>query len=828
MVNPPRRASLGLLIVLVASSVLPAWCLVPGREPPGQRSPERGIPTGEPSGGQSPTQGAPAGGAPVTPPADAGPAAPPASTGDTTGPAPGNSAGQPDDQQRGGGERSGEETPGGNFSLTSPKGVIYDMGRGLAVARGDVTFTYREFTVTGDQGVVDYNTNRATISGNLKVKVRGQEFEGKTLVFELDTGRWTLSNIETVFPPDFFPPGAVLEPIYLSQGEVTGVDDAVGGRNFQVSSCDRDHYFLKSKRIDFYRDGRGEISRIAARRNALYAFGRKIVPLPVYAIALTGERSRRIGLQPTFGYDDINGAFVRSLYPLGESAKRSDSLLLDAFQKRGLGLGFQRELAAGAGILSIYALTGQTGGREINTTVRRTWQISRGLTSVVNIQSTKNNANSINTSGVSNQNADLTFALNQTRVQSTLSFRQASTGSGFGDFKSLAATFQHRQEFSKRLTYESSHLYNSNTFGTTSSSETLDNTFLLNQRGKRFDTFLRTELHDDLSDNDLGGSYQLERVPEFGFVSDTDRFKIPFLSRVAPGELRLEVGRFSEPSFQSQGAPSRQQLTRYDFFYGARQRTFGLLKLGAFRSNLETNARFNQAFYSNNTARYDYDYLFRMNNKLGPLTATVNYAKQRPVGYTPFQFDFLTPGEYMDTEVTFQPSDKLSLVVTGGRDIRNGVSRDILTRLRFTPSPSFFTSLGASYSPETHRYGDVISNLRLRRDPEKWLGGALALGVRYSPASNKITRINAQTDLLVMRGTRLQALTSYNGFAKQFDFNQIRVVRDLHCFNLYMTFDQQRKQLRFDLALKAFPFIDSTYGRSRFGEGQDALIGDVR
>jgi hypothetical protein len=63
---------------------------------------------------------------------------------------------------------------------------------------------------------------------------------------------------------------------------------------------------------------------------------------------------------------------------------------------------------------------------------------------------------------------------------------------------------------------------------------------------------------------------------------------------------------------------------------------------------------------------------------------------------------------------------------------------------------------------------------------------------------------------------------------KELSFNQVRVTRDLHCFNLYATYDQQRKEFRLDLALKAFPFVDTRLGRTDLGEGFGPFIGDTR
>ncbi|HEX8464408.1 MAG TPA: hypothetical protein VF627_07300, partial [Abditibacterium sp.] len=252
--------------------------------------------------------------------------------------------------------QSGDEGSLDTYSLDLPGGFIAESERGLLISQGPVTLRYGEFSVRGDRGIINENNNRriATLAGNLTATVRGQVFTGRSLTFDLDTGRWTLSSLAATFPPEVFPPGAVLEPIYLRDASVTGRDDIFGGQDFKLSSCDRNHYYIQSQRLDFYRTPGGQPSRIVLRRNAIYLLGRRIVPLPNYVISLLGSQTRRQPLQATFGQNTTDGYFVRSLLDLRATAGFSDSLLIDALQRRGLGLGFQRQYAATAGILSLY------------------------------------------------------------------------------------------------------------------------------------------------------------------------------------------------------------------------------------------------------------------------------------------------------------------------------------------------------------------------------------------------------------------------------------------------------------------------------------------
>jgi hypothetical protein len=716
---------------------------------------------------------------------------------------------------------SGVEPPGGNYTMESPSGVIYDMERGYAVARGPVTFRYREFTVKGDRGLVDYNTNRATLSGNLTVEVQGRTFRGGTLSFDLDSGRWRLTKIETEFPPDFFPPGTVLEPVLVRDGIVSGQGDDVRGEQIKVTTCDREHYYLISKRLEFYRTPDGRPERIVARRNSLYVLGQKILPLPVYVVSLLGERARRQPLQSTFGQNQTDGYFVKSIYNLRANDKRTDSALIDLLQRRGVGLGLQREYAAGAGLLYLYGVSGQKGqnGREVDARVQRAFRINSLMRGDFRLDSTQNN--SVTGEGIGARNTQLSLYREGARAQTSAIV--TTNQSTFGSLKSSYGSIQvnHRQDFGAGLHLEAASGLNqskSSGFETATSDQSLT----LSKTGSLFDLYLRTELHDDLI-NDR--TYQVERLPELTLQSTTDRMKIAGINDIVPGSFTFALGRFTEPT----GDSSTTTRDRFDFFYNVNDRTSRLLGGGKSTfSELRTGASFEQAFYSDSSARYNYSYNLGLNNKMGPIQAQANYYKQRTFGFTPFSFDFTVPGEYIDTSLSYQPSEKFRFNLTGGRDIENSFTRDVIGKVQWAPSKSFYTSFGTSFAPEGNDFGDVYANMRLIRPRQRFLGGSIALGMRYSPAESQLARVNTSLDVQLGSKIRVQALAGYNGISKTFDFSQIRVTRDMHCFNLYATYDGQRQELRFDIALKAFPFADSRYGRNEFSEGFDAFVGETQ
>ena len=733
---------------------------------------------------------------------------------------------------------SGTERPSDDYSIDVAPGtgnLVYDGRRGLVLAQGKVTFQYRDLIVTGERGVIDNNLNRATLAGNLQVEVRGQTFQGQSLSFDLASGRWLLSSVAKTFPPELFPPGTVLSPLYVRNGTVKGQGDDALGEKFRFTSCDRDDYYLESNRIEFYRDKNGQPQRLVLRKNSLYVLGQKILPLPVYVIALVaGAGSRRSPIQATFGQNDTDGYFVKSFYDLRATERRTQSLLVDLLSKRGLGLGLQQLNAAG-GLLYFYALSSQTGGRETDFRALQRNSLGNGIILNTRLEGTSNN--SLTGEGVAAQNGSFTFGRNGNNAQTNAIFNFNRSDSLTGQNRTGSITVDHQQNFGRGFSLQTSANVNrsTNTFNTlgvsstTNDAATGDLNVTLGKTAKPFDLYLLAELHPDLVNHRVN---QLERLPQLTLQSSSDRIQLPVLSKYLAGNFTLGLASFNEPRAVTT-ANGQTQLTglkkdRADLFYNFNDKAYRLLGKGRSQSNFRAGGNFEQAFYSDDYARYNYSYNFNLVNTLGNLTLQANYFNARTFGATPFQFDFFTPSENLDYTASYGLGQKLRLNLSGGQDIYNSYDRDLIFTAQFAPSAKFYGSLGTSYGLENSNFGEIYGNFNVARNRRKFGGGELAFGFRYNPNGAGLTRANASADVNLGAKTRVQGLTSYNGFSKKFEFTQIRVIQDLHCFNLYLNYDNQRNQIRVDLALKAFPFADTRFGRNIASEGFDSSVGSVR
>jgi len=242
------------------------------------------------------------------------------------------------------------------------------------------------------------------------------------------------------------------------------------------------------------------------------------------------------------------------------------------------------------------------------------------------------------------------------------------------------------------------------------------------------------------------------------------------------------------------------------------------------RVDWNVRGQFTQTVYSDDTAQYVLGAFSDLDIRLSDQwRANLSYNRQKPAGFTPFRFDFVSRYESLDLRVSCQQGDRLMFSLSGGRDLERNRYRDIILRLQYSPNQSYYASLSTGYSIENTELRDVLLRLSL------FSGDRFELDTttRYSPRTHDISRIRAYLYWQVTDKWRIEGITGFNGFTNEFDFNQFRITRDLHCWEAFLTWDQQRRELRLDLALKAFPGLDTRFGVGATGQALDVSAGQI-
>lgn len=134
----------------------------------------------------------------------------------------------------------------------------------------------------------------------------------------------------------------------------------------------------------------------------------------------------------------------------------------------------------------------------------------------------------------------------------------------------------------------------------------------------------------------------------------------------------------------------------------------------------------------------------------------------------------------------------------------------------------------ASFDPNTGRFLSVTGDFRFRGRARF----ALDLVTRYDPARKRFGQVNGYLDLPVGRWWRLVTMMQYNGYLARFESRNLQIVRDLHCLEASIAYQENPfgyradRQITFQLRVKAFPMFQRL-GSGAFGQLSDTGIGEA-
>ena len=150
-------------------------------------------------------------------------------------------------------------------------------------------------------------------------------------------------------------------PDYPGSGEIEGSHHC---QRSSLTGCDREkpHYHLTAKKVEYYPD-----DKIIFRHLVYWEGGVRLFYLPVMVISLK-ERESNLD-QPVVGYNDYDGFYVKLVYRYFMKSGFYGLLLLDWFERSGLGQGVKQYFPLGGDkdlFFNFYNFNNyRTGGRDI-------------------------------------------------------------------------------------------------------------------------------------------------------------------------------------------------------------------------------------------------------------------------------------------------------------------------------------------------------------------------------------------------------------------------------------------------------------------------------
>lgn len=702
--------------------------------------------------------------------------------------------------------------------------VEFEEGEAVLVtAEGNVRAVYRNITVLSDTASADLKARIATFSGNVIFQINGQEVRGAQLSLNLDTRAWSFETARSVLKPELFPE-TLRAPVFLSGQDVSGeADDFARAVEGGFTTCDLDHphYLVEAGVVDVWPE-----RKLIARNATFFALGRRVFRIPRLAIPLYRIRERS-NLVPRIGQTEEEGFFLKAAYTYAATLQNSGNLKLDLMTKKGIGIGLDDiyMLRAGQGTLNLYHLSDKN--RDLNTLTGR-WTHQQRFGTIDARFGADYRANSYQYAPQSTSlGNEIRLSRYRTGASTDFGIRQ-TLNRGIGRFSNLTSTLQHNQQFDEYRSAVVNFDYFRSESPTVIEGETiyaataqLVSRFDYSQRSKRYDWNLRINKINDLSDDVLieqfGSRFSgTEKLPELELTTSGERlgrdmFGLPVLMSLAVGRYREDLGRVeTERMVADIDIPSRQ------------------FKLND-RLNLSTGGGFRQYVYGDSTAQYSIDATADLTQQIGQKSsAALTYRYLRPRGFTPFRFDFIGKYNTVNARLNLQETEKFKFSLYTGYDFGQDDFpwQDISIRMAYAPNDRYLVYTSTGYDLNRSEWRSLINQVRFRLKNDF----KLDIGSRYDLAESKLASIKMQLDTPIGDKWRIRANAGYNGYTSDFDYRNIQIVRDLHCWELALTYVDQsgfweEKGLRLNLRIKAFPIFDS-FGVGQFGQGLDTSVGE--
>ena len=173
------------------------------------------------------------------------------------------------------------------------------------VAQGNVVVTYGDYTISGDQFVINYQDNTLSTAGLVELVDREEErtIKGRNLVFYFEDERGKLQDFELIEESE------TGEPMIMKGERVELDGEDLKAEKSSFTGCDREepHYHLTAERMEYYPDDRIEFYKVAFWEGKY-----KLLTFPKLVFSI--KELENDFDESTFGYNDSDGLFLKMVY----------------------------------------------------------------------------------------------------------------------------------------------------------------------------------------------------------------------------------------------------------------------------------------------------------------------------------------------------------------------------------------------------------------------------------------------------------------------------------------------------------------------------------
>jgi len=672
--------------------------------------------------------------------------------------------------------------------------------------KGNVKIIYKDITVTCDEATGNIKTKRFVLRGNIVCVGKGVDFKGEELTIDLESRFLTFPSGRTKLSREIV--GDKLDGnIFIRGGKGSGTDDLFKITDTDCTTCEleRPHYSISAGKLVI------RPQRSLQMRNVKLRIGRRtIIALPYLSIPLNESLPRYL---PEIGQSRDEGFYIKARFGLETRGEELWDLRVELMTKLGIGLGttYDYKYKKSTGKFDLYGLVGKQGTLTFSQSHQQrvgSWDFNTDLRySRQNYETSPETTTTSTKFGILNQGQFGSFRLG-------FSSTKTENGNFLNQSQNLTLQTSITTKNRFKLTTDSS-LINSSTRGTSFSQDrkVLDFKLSAAQEFKSLSTELLYQRSVPIGQV-TGFFSQTDITPQLTITTDSKRL----LNTKWTAPLQFSYGEYIDP-IKTGG------INRLYFDMQATRKTFNSGRL-----KLDTNLRYRQGIYSDDTAQFVVDYGADLTYETkAKQSINFRYGYLRQQGFTPLSRDRQGRNDLLQFSYSGAFSKNWTHELTTGYDFwdssRGGNPwQSVGIRSNYQNGETLKISTSILYDTFNRNW----STLRTDFDYKPTKGPRFQGGFRFDGAQHTFGAANLLIDGFKSGKTTTSILATYNGYSKRFDSRQARFIYDLHCAEAIFTITDQQTGFRngttfgFYIRLKAFPtatpFGVGTKGQS-FGIG---------
>jgi hypothetical protein len=705
----------------------------------------------------------------------------------------------------------------------------------VVTAEGDVVIFYEALILKADRAIVDLGEEKGYLHGHVIVDTPELVATGDALELDLESGDWTFSSepprrIHTMIDPRFFR-GGVSEPLYVSGYRITVLSrrpsdpvlrEEEGGAAMprrividhgRMTSCDLDypHWHLQTDSDEGITIKPGRWATI--ERPSLYVLGHKVFTYPgKIPIDL---KHRQFVLVPEVGYSRTEGYYAKFYhgYIGGPGDDGQGYFRLHLTTRRGIGAGVSHGFASreARGQFSFFGEP-KTGGYSGRAMYARRWTRRLDSTFAGSFQT--------NTGYSTGTRTALTTRLGVAFRDEGLNTRADLHHSSYISTTSthrLSSQIRHRHRLRPNLEYELETDYSLySRSGQSAADQEMEISLNVSGDTRRLNWQLEAFKRLDLDGSSYSGDdgYRVLNVePNIRLTSTLGRLGLPapsWLQRWRSTMMRLELGRFVED-------PSGTTLYRVYF----RPDLTGYSRRFGDWGHVSIQPRFEQVWYNHHFAQFTVGTSSYFRAQLpDDWHYNIYHIFTNPHGRAALRQDFVAHSNRITTNLA-RTGRHTVLGFSTGYDLRRDYWQDLTASARLQPTRHSRLSLQTGYSIRRKE----MRPLTLRYDyaePDRLYMEASA---QYDAERGGLQRVRGDFGWVISDDWEVEAILGYNPPTGRFDYADFRVVRDLHCWLAMLSYSSQQSEVRFQLSLKAFPWLSRYFGLGERGQRLSPIPG---